>query len=268
MVKKYKKMSKDKLCIIVVPVYKENMDKFEELAFRQCLKVLHKYRICLVTHEHLNLSVYKKLAKEYSIQLEMKFFSEPYFTGIPGYNKLLKNKQFYLSFSSYEYILIYHLDAFVFRDELEYWCHQGYDYIGAPWVTNINEELMDISLWKVGNGGLSLRRISFFLKVLSWKGPLLKYSEYKNIFYLPYMLGWRNNIKYFLKLELNEDIFFTSFLTHTYIKPKLPSPSKAAFFAFEKSPSYLFKLCKEHLPFGCHAFMKFEYESFWKKYIK
>lgn len=261
-------MKEEHLCAIVIPIYKDKIDKYEELSFRQCMKILHRYQIFLVTHEHLNLSVYENMADEYHIQLKKVFFADIYFSGIAGYNKLLKSKQFYSVFDSFQYMLIYQLDAFVFRDELEYWCHQGYDYIGAPWVTNLNEELMDVGSWKVGNGGLSLRRISFFLKVLSRKGPLLKYSEYKNIFYLPYMLGWRNNIKYFSNLDINEDIFFTSFLSHTYMTPKLPTPTKAAFFAFEKSPSYLFELCKRQLPFGCHAFMKFEYESFWKQYIR
>ncbi|MFR6542216.1 MAG: DUF5672 family protein [Butyricimonas virosa] len=26
------------------------------------------------------------------------------------------------------------IDAFVFRDELTYWCTLNYDYIGAPWL--------------------------------------------------------------------------------------------------------------------------------------
>jgi len=39
---------------------------------------------------------------------------------------------FYDAFKAFDYILIYQLDAFVFRDELEYFCSLGYDYIGAP----------------------------------------------------------------------------------------------------------------------------------------
>jgi hypothetical protein len=27
-------------------------------------------------------------------------------------------------------------------------------------------------------------------------------------------------------------------------------------------------LVTQHLPFGCHAWKKYEYESFWKQYIK
>lgn len=260
--------SDKKLCAIVIPVYKDRLDRYEELSFRQCLKILYKYRIILVTHQNLNLSVYENLAEEYNIQIEKVFFSNPYFKGISGYNCLLKSKHFYSAFTDYDYILIYQLDAFVFRDELEYWCNQGYDYIGAPWITSDEEKPIDTGLWKVGNGGLSLRKISYCMKVLNWKGPVLTYRYYNKIKYLPYILGWKNNINYFIKSNMNEDALFSGFLSPTYLNPHLPTPEIAACFAFEKFPSYLFKLCNNQLPFGCHAFLKYEYEEFWKKYIE
>ena len=50
------------------------------------------------------------------------------------YNQMMVERDFYKRFVEYEYILIYQLDAFVFRDELEQFCDYGYDYIGAPWI--------------------------------------------------------------------------------------------------------------------------------------
>lgn len=47
----------------------------------------------------------------------------------------------------------------------------------------------------------------------------------------------------------------------------MPSCEEAADFSFEANPSYLFSIIGK-LPFGCHAFEKYEYEEFWKKYIK
>ncbi len=43
----------------------------------------------------------------------------------------MMDNTFYKQFLNYEYILIYQLDAFVFKDELNY-CSQGIDYVGAP----------------------------------------------------------------------------------------------------------------------------------------
>lgn len=258
----------EKLCAIIIPVYKELTDKYEELSFRQCLKILHKYPVFLLTHKNLPLSSYERIAAEYNIKLGRVFFDSSYFTGIAGYNKLMKSKPFYKSFTSYQYVLIYQLDAFVFKDELEHWCNQGYDYIGAPWIANSKGELLEKKYWKVGNGGLSLRKVSYCLKVLSWKWPVFTYGYYKSIKYLPYILGWENNMRYFIKSKINEDGIFGGLLTPSFINPNLPSPQEALYFAFEKLPSYTYQLCNNQLPFGCHAFCKYEYESFWKQYIE
>lgn len=252
------------LCAIVIPVYKELTDKYEELSFRQCLKILHNHPVFLLTHKNLPLSSYERVAVEYNIKLGCVFFDASFFTGIAGYNRLMKSKALYQSFLAYHYILIYQLDAFVFRDELEYWCMQGYDYIGAPLFINHQ----NISMAIVGNGGLSLRKVSFCLRVLSWKWPLLTYKYYNKIKYLPFILGWENNISYYKKNELNEDRFFSDFLHDTYIHSNLPTPERAAYFAFERYPSYLYQECNKQLPFGCHAFMKYEYDSFWKQFIE
>lgn len=258
-------MTNKDLCAIVIPVYKEKIDKYETLSFRQCMKVLGNYDIYLVTHEHLGLSVYNAVASEYDIQLKTVLFDDAFFTNIAGYNRLMKSKQFYKSFVQYEYILIYQLDAFVFRDELKYWCSQGYDYIGAPWMINDEGGLLEKGLWTVGNGGLSLRKVSHCLRVLSWKGPVMKY---KKLWHLPYMLGWQNNMKYYTNSKLNEDGLFSGLLSPSFIRYNVPTAEKAAFFAFERFPSYLYSLCNNQLPFGCHAFHKYEYETFWKKFIE
>lgn len=263
-----------KKCSVVIPVYKKNLQEYEILSFRQCLKVLNRRDIILVTYQESDLSVYYTIAKECKKDISVQYFDSSYFVDISSYNKLMKSLQFYKSFRNYEYILIYQLDSFVFRDELDYWCQLGYDYIGAPWFDDFSEKREDTDLWRVGNGGFSLRRISFFIKVLSWKLPLkkikinslLKFQEIKKILYV---IGWRNNIYYFIKANpINEDVFFTNFLYDTYLEPYLPPVETAIRFAFEKSPRYLYEQNQQKLPMGCHAFLKYEYDSFWKNFIK
>ena len=80
-------------------------------------------------------------------------------------------------------------------------------------------------------------------------------------------------IEYFLqgkKIDdrLNEDGLFSDILSPSYLNQNIPEPETAAYFAFENPPSYLYKMCNNQLPFGCHAFLKFEYETFWKQYIE
>lgn len=84
-----------------------------------------------------------------------------------------------------------------------------------------------------------------------------------------YMLHKRGTIGFYAKQgRIDEDFFFTEFLNHSSLFPNVPKPELAMRFAFEKSPSYLFEKNKRELPFGCHAFMRYEYSSFWSKYIK
>ena len=74
--------------------------------------------------------------------------------------------ELYRSFSSYAYMLVYQLDAFVFNDRLLEFCSMGYDYIGSP--MRRTDSWRDIGC-SVGNGGFSLRKISSMLRVLRRK---------------------------------------------------------------------------------------------------
>ena len=186
---------------------------------------------------------------------------------------MMLDKRFYQRFADYQYMLIYQLDAWVFRDELDEWCNKGYDYIGAPWIEKDGQG-QPLELCGVGNGGFSLRRIQHFIAVLSYKGPVkrakqlnLKCSLKNSLYRFAYSLGYQNNISYYKKDEtLYEDIFLSIFLTNTKLYAKMPEPETACHFAFEQSPSFLYSLTKR-LPFGCHAWQKYEYESFWKDHI-
>lgn len=74
---------------------------------------------------------------------------------------------FYRSFKEYEFMLIYQLDSYVFRDELLDWCEKDYDYIGAPvhnFILDNFSQRIDIATL---NGGFSLRKINSALRVLS-----------------------------------------------------------------------------------------------------
>ena len=64
------------------------------------------------------------------------------------YTNLTFDPDFYRRFRNYEYILLCHLDSFVFRDELEKWCQTGYDYIGSL-IYNTEWEGLPTGLGKV-----------------------------------------------------------------------------------------------------------------------
>jgi hypothetical protein len=263
-------MKNKELVAVTIPIYKNEIDKYELMSITQCVKVLGKYTIIFFAPFSLDTSFYENFC-EGKVKYKIERFEDSYFTGIPGYNKLMLSKHFYQRFIAFKYILIYQLDAFVFKDELEYWCKRNYTYIAAPSIEFVESKVLEDNgksengmkflsryrwvyyfLNKIGfkeikfkhieNGGLSLRKVSDFILLLS---ILKKKSTQWNI---------------------NEDTFFVYWLNVFFFYFRLPSEFEALHFSFEKNPSYSFRLLESRLPFGCHAFLKFE-KAFWSNYI-
>lgn len=263
-------------CIITIPVYKSQMNQFEEKSFRQCCKVLGTHPICIVTYEELDLTIFYNIALEYDVTLQRENYNRDYFVSVKAYNSLMLSRNYYHRFDEYDYMLIYQLDAYVFRDELEYWCNKGYDYIGAPWFEDYGCHEDGKKLWAVGNGGFSLRRLEWFNKFLNskrlfgWKELVAKYYDGTVKSFLvcvTHWLGyWQSCYRFLSEFGDNEDKVFAILAQQTRLKPQVPPVDIAMKFAFEQSPSWLYSMNKE-LPFGCHAWGKYEYESFWKNHI-
>ena len=274
---------------VAIPIYKQMPSDDEMASLRQCVKILGNYDIFLVCPESLDIGIYEK---ETSQDFKCMRFPSFYFDGIEGYSQLMTSRIFYNQFSDYDYMLVYQLDAWVFKDELEKWCKKGYDYIGAPWFEHQNgkswteiERNADGSyrLWLTGNGGLSLRRVAAFKTITRrfQRAQTVKevfFNEYGSLKDLGRCLllccgPWigTNSMRHLIKSEamrVGEDAFFCHTLAKTRFKLSVPSPEEAAFFAFECQPAYLFQYVTQGvLPFGCHAWRKYEYEEFWKGFI-
>lgn len=266
--------------IIIIPVYQSTIREWEIKSFEQCCKVLSKHTLCLVTYAELDCTIYDEIALANGVHLQRENFDCSYFKGLQGYNNLMISREFYQRFARYDYMLIYQLDAFVFHDELDEWCNKGYDYIGAPWFDNYMSYEERAKLWKVGNGGFSLRKINTFLNILSTKRPILRYKDlYERYKKYPLkvrywcifkaFLGWHNTIDYYVSEYVDqEDLFWTQYIPSLGFIMMIPTPKQAIAFSFERSPAYLYKLNNRQLPFGCHAWKKYDYESFWCEIIK
>ncbi len=231
---------------VVIPIYKQNMTEAEEKSLTQAKKVLNRYDFVLFGPDGLSLENYMKVTADF----EWIGFENKYFSSVDGYSELLLSPNFYKKFFDYDYILIYQLDAWVFEDALETWCNKKYDYIGAPWLSKPpltkGRPRMDLTPYfvnKVGNGGFSLRKTK---------------SHYRNC------LIFRPLLKYFIK---NEDMFWGLFLY--YLNPFFTRPKaiEALNFAFEMEPRKAFEITSHNLPFGVHAWEKYDPE-FWKEWIK
>lgn len=245
-------VNQDPSAAIVIPVYKSELTEPEKLSLRQCMKVLSAYPVIIVKPDRLDLP---EIKEEYP-SISFKSFGDHYFKGIDAYNQLMISTAFYKTFADFDFILIYQLDAYVFKDELMEWCRKGYDYIGAP---SLHKEEFDTlspaqkdifahalsSNRIVLNGGLSLRKVSSFLR----------YLKIYNTFY-PAWLG-------------NEDMLFSQEATRLIpmkLFLKLPGWQEALRFSFEKSPAATYAMTNQQLPFACHAWERYD-PAFWSSFI-
>ncbi|AUC80646.1 DUF5672 family protein [Lacinutrix sp. Bg11-31] len=246
-----------KLATIVIPIYKVNLSESEQMSLNQCFKVLGDFDIVFAHPENLDVSSINKDGKA-----RTEAFQDHYFKTVFGYNSLMLSEVFYERFLDFKYLLIYQLDAFVFKNELIEWCEKGYDYIGAPWIASPNTivkkvlSLFDSKrkkerskiFFKVGNGGFSLRNVSKSYEIAKALKPEIEANlkREQNDFYIM------------------EDVFWSITVPKHYPDFSIPFYKEALGFAMDRKPGLALKLNNNKLPFGCHGFDKPKVEAFWK----
>lgn len=235
------------------------------------MEVLGKHDVYIIGPEKLSgfLEAYKKRTES---RFQIALYQDKFFNSISGYNRLLMSRFFYRSFREYEFMLIVQTDALVFSDQLDVWCDRNYSYIGAPWFVGENKPEQPLTFMGVGNGGFSLRKISDFIRFLS-------VPQYVPNFTLEYYFkGGINAYEYLRKIvhkivlsynfppfmpHVSEDVFWGLLVSKCSLFFTVPEAEDAVSFAFEEEPAYLYGFNNNLLPFGCHAWEKYD-KKFWK----
>jgi hypothetical protein len=266
---------KQEVCV-VIPVYKATLTDAELFSLHQCASVLGRHPRFIIKPALLELPPDLPALATFQV-LD---FPDHYFDNIQSYNRLMLSAEFYGRFLSYRYLLLYQLDALVFRDELLDWCRRGYDYIGAPWrieiefgsawqewvwtwkqrlATWLNCKEEKFGLYgpceiifkrKVGNGGLSLRRVERFHTLCQ------RYAA---------------RIEAYLKMAVehpayNEDAFWSIELNRYWSRLRIPGWQTALAFSVEQLPEKAYQILGG-LPFGCHAWELYSPE-FWEEHLE
>ncbi|MEG1885865.1 MAG: DUF5672 family protein [Alistipes sp.] len=250
---------------VVIPVYKPTLSEQEHASLAQTAAVLGSYPLVLLKPCGVDTSA---IVAEFP-QLKTLEVSDEWLgvkNGIDGYNRMMLSKEFYDLFPDTEYILICHTDAWIFRNELSAWCERGYDCVAAPWIKRglyeqpLVKHYMLLQRWfadksglltrqviynKIGNGGLSLRKVESFRAVCEMQGDAIEH-----------FLSSRHHL-------FNEDVFWAVIP----LSFKYPTVSEALRFAFDTNPVYCYKLSGRKLPFGCHSWSKPRMYRFWHFFI-
>jgi Protein of unknown function (DUF5672) len=254
----------------VVPIYKTKLSYVETLTLKKNLEILNcQYKICLIGPYKLAcvLEVILKDIPSGSIEL----FEDKYFSGVEGYDRLLRTKEFYLRFDEYEFMLIAQTDAIILKNTLNYWIEKGYSYIGAPCKVGDPKSSSDELIW-VGNGGLSLRRIEDSIRCLKgWKyllapDTLVNRDNILRKFINKYSFGFN---KFLFRKKTHEDFFWSVLIDNNFKEYKVASVGDATLFSLEYNYQEEIFL-NNKIPFGVHAWEKNgndEAKEILKKYL-
>ena len=199
-------------------------------------------------------------------------FDRSFFHDRRTYSRLMLSPAFYAAFSSYEYVLVHQLDCLVFADKLESWCARGYDYVGAPWTGR--DEHGRPCFTGVGNGGLSLRRVPTFLRVLERAWEPVERTRRVAAHALSLGLRGARRVPRGPRAVLNslrtpfvfEDKFWSIDARTLAPEYRVPEPETAVAFAFETEPRFCFEQNGRRLPFGCHRWSHYD-RAFWEPYL-
>lgn len=272
-----------RLVAVVTPVVKLPLSSEEEISLRHLRKYLAGFDRYIIGLESLPESL---------SDFKLRRFPARCFKDRYSYNRLLMTEWFYKAFTNYEYILIYQLDCLVFASNIEEWCRKGWDYVGAPWLNNPEQPRLGFS--RVGNGGLSLRRVRGALAVLGSrhldKDPKLLGEEAGRMGFiydqleptaqlkrairgaktLLHRYGYHNNVRWLAQrlanVDFNEDLFWSIEASRFVADFRIPTPLQALDFSFELAPRYCFEANSHRLPFGCHAWAKYD-RDFWQPFL-
>jgi hypothetical protein len=212
-------------------------------------------------------------------------FPDKFFGSAEGHAKLQLCEKFYKRFEGYRYILMYHLDALVFSDQLMQWCATDLDYIGAPWIPC--DDTPYVNYPRVGNSGFTLMKIESFLKVFNSKQYMEDPRQYWNRVYAskPWLVRtaalpkkYLKRLRYFngARWEMKQwtsrtersasDYFWSDEAIRYYDRFRIPPVEVGLRFAFEVAPKLCFRMNDYQLPFGCHAWTRYDRE-FWEPYL-
>lgn len=260
---------------VVVPVFREIILPSELVSLRHLREHLSRFPIYQISPQ----SLVQRIAGMQPCQ-----FQDDYFRSISAYSRLMLSREFYERFIDYEWLLVYQLDCLVFSGGVSNWCSHAYDYIGAPLFRRMADPRSGFS--GGCNGGLSLRRTRAFLNVLGSTRYLDgNPSLCRDVFHHPWVevrpsrfigrclkrLQIARAVRagaesYVASYTLNEDQFWSARASYFWPAFRVAPPDTALRFAFEAAPDWCFEQSGRNVPFGAHAWQKWD-PGFWEPYL-
>ena len=255
--------------LVVVPVHRPEPTVDEAFGIQRCGQILVDHPITFILPDSLSGLAYQRLIPNARLcRVPAKWMAS-----VKSYNRMIIRPSFYSLFKGYTHLLIHEPDALVFADQLLYWCRQSFDYIGAPWFEGFSNPASDAPVIGIGNSGFSLIRISaiqrFLLsrdrwisrKLVLWQIYCLLRGQHCRypLSSLLRMLGSAGSVVGAHRvLEDHCDGFISEWASRIRPSLRLASVEQALHFAWEVSPRRCSELIHGQLPFGVHAWRRYD----------
>lgn len=260
---------------VLVPTHLEQLDEGLAATLLNNATQLKGYKLEVILPRTCSPSWYEAFFAEHGIDGTVRLVRAEYFGSPAAVNKMGTDPAFYRIYQEFDYILICHLDAWIFRDRLAYWMDKGYDFIGAPLFLPENDKVHFLKRMAPfgGNGGLSLRRVASCIRVLENFQPglsllrlaqavyfLARNRQWGGMAILFRLLrelskDWRRTCE---KYNIYEDVFFTIIAPLCGNRISIPSSRTAMKFACEVNYPLLQKeLFGLEPPLGVHGYDKY-----------
>lgn len=211
-------------------------------------------------------------------QITFHFVENRLLSSNKSYNRFLISKEYYSQFKDYEYLLVYQLDTWAFSLDLDSILLKDFDFVGAPILSE--DRHLPIKVIDGCNGGVSIRKISTFLRVLDINYFFSLYNLYSHIgfgnknnqpyrrffkFILsPFILYTRPNVLW--PFHINEDLFWTVIIPQKFKDFKISDTKTSCEFCFDQEPEYMYILNNKKIPLFAHAVEKYNFK-FWAPHI-
>jgi glycosyltransferase involved in cell wall biosynthesis len=260
---------------VLVPTHLDQLTDEVAATLLQNASQLHGYKLEVILPETCSPSWYEAFFAEHAINGTVRLVKPDFFGSAAAVNKMGTDPAFYRMYEEFDYILICHLDAWIFRDRLAFWMEQDYDFVGAPLFLPDNKKVHFLQRMAPfgGNGGLSLRKVASCIRVLDTFRPGIdpvrlaravwflarnrQWGFIRILFRLLHQLrkDWRGTCE---KHNIYEDVFFTIIAPLCGNRISIPSSRTAMQFACEVNyPLMQKELFGPEPPMGIHGYDKY-----------
>jgi len=229
---------------IIIPIYYEDptiIDKKSIMSLMYNLEDINDYDINFICPK-MDTSKWKELVSK-GKNTYFNMFKDENFKSTITYSKMMKSYDFWKTFFNYDFALIYQTDGYCIGGSLKTYIDMDYDYIGAPIVSH-NARWFNVPA--IGNGGVSLRKVSTMMEVTDPDGEFMLDSK-EDIA--------RHNQMNGDMYDVYEDLYFAQLVPMLWDFSK-PSFDIASHFAYDMNADAVYEMTSHRLPLFIHAYDK------------